>query len=184
MTDSDEETPRLPADTLEILHHFIEQRKKIEECTEIENWQLSQFWYSTETALTLCKEINHIAGSDGRIALISCPTLMSYLPKMNVGNSFKTIVNLFEYDQRFAKKFPVEYVAYDYRHPLTIPDEFKAFFDVIVADPPFLSVECLEKTSQTIHLIKKHDAKIILCTGLNMENLASWWFIGSPSFEI
>ena len=36
-------------------------------------------------------------------------------------------------------------------------------FDVVVADPPYLSEECLQKTAQTINFLAKE--KIILCTG-------------------
>lgn len=68
-------------------------------------------------------------------------------------------------------KFPSSYVPYDYRHPLSVPSQFKAVFDVIIADPPFLSAECLEKTAQTIQLLGKLDAKIILCTGAIMEDM-------------
>lgn len=34
-------------------------------------------------------------------------------------------ITLFEYDQRFEKKYPMEYVPYDYRHPLAVPEALK-----------------------------------------------------------
>jgi len=40
---------------------------------------------------------------------------------------------------------------------------------VVIADPPFLSEECLEKVSLTIKKIIAPKGKIILCTGQVME---------------
>ena len=38
-------------------------------------------------------------------------------------------------------------------------------FDLIIADPPFLSEECHTKTGMTIRKLGKADHKIIICTG-------------------
>lgn len=37
------------------------------------------------------------------------------------------------------------------------------FYDLVIADPPFLSDECLTKTALTIKFLAKKD--IVLCTG-------------------
>lgn len=42
---------------------------------------------------------------------------------------------------------------------------------LVVADPPFLADECLVKTSQTVRLLGKEDAKIIVCTGAVMAEM-------------
>jgi hypothetical protein len=42
-------------------------------------------------------------------------------------------------------------------------------FDVVLADPPYLSDECLAKTAVTIRYLAA--GKIILCTGATMEEL-------------
>ena len=40
---------------------------------------------------------------------------------------------------------------YDYKNPLDLPNSVKEHsFDLVFADPPFLSDECLTKTAQTI----------------------------------
>lgn len=36
-------------------------------------------------------------------------------------------------------------------------------FDLVIADPPFLSEECLTKTTETIKFLSKKN--IVLCTG-------------------
>lgn len=54
---------------------------------------------------------------------------------------------------------------YDYRFPLKLPATLEeGSFDLVVADPPFLSKECLSKTAQTIKYLTKD--KVILCTGI------------------
>ena len=70
---------------------------------------------------------------------------------------------LLEYDQRFSV-YENKFVYYDYKRPLDLPDELKCHsFDVVIADPPFLSEECLEKFTQTINFLRKD--KVLLCTG-------------------
>ncbi|VDP06544.1 unnamed protein product [Heligmosomoides polygyrus] len=176
MTDSDDDVPCLPADTLAVLQQFQEEQQRIAEgCVDVvtEDWQLSQFWYSPETALQLCRELVSAAAEKGRIACISCPTLLQYFPKLHEYHSDAISITLFEYDQRFEKKYPMEYVPYDYRHPLAVPEALKGSFDVVIADPPFLADECLLKTAQTVRILAKPEAKIIICTGAIMEDRAS-----------
>lgn len=83
----------------------------------------------------------------------------------------KTIFDLFsvillEYDRRF-EVHGSNFIFYDYNTPLKLPSDLEHTFDLVVADPPFLSEECIEKTSETIkHLAKD---KIIVCTGAIMK---------------
>jgi hypothetical protein len=44
-------------------------------------------------------------------------------------------------------------------------------FDVVVADPPFLSEECMEKTIQTVKHLGKD--KVIFCTGVEPRGATS-----------
>lgn len=70
---------------------------------------------------------------------------------------------LLEYDKRFSTYGP-SFIFYDYKEPLHLPDSLsEKYFDVVVADPPFLSEECLAGMSKTILFLAKN--KIILCTG-------------------
>ena len=74
-------------------------------------------------------------------------------------------VTLLEYDRRF-EIYGDDFVFYDYNKPLELPEALqKESFDMVIADPPFLSEECLRKTAQTIKLLAK--GKILLCTGTN-----------------
>lgn len=44
-------------------------------------------------------------------------------------------------------------------------NEFASSFDLIIADPPFLSEECLDKTSTIVKRLVKDNGLIILNTG-------------------
>lgn len=108
------------------------------------------------------------AGPDGSIALVSTPSLYKKVKELHTASSSKGRVVLLEYDKRF-KVYP-DFVFFDYNSPLAfeindLPAELPAHsFDVVVADPPFLAEECLEKTSKTVRHLAKD--KIILCSGV------------------
>ena len=71
-------------------------------------------------------------------------------------------LHILEYDSRF-EKFGEDFVFYDYNKPLEIHKNMKNYYDIVVADPPFLSEECLTKTAITVKFMAKD--KILLCTG-------------------
>lgn len=50
--------------------------------------------------------------------------------------------------------------------------EFTKSFDLIIADPPFLSEECLEKTSLIVKRLLKENGLILLNTGSVQRELA------------
>jgi 16S rRNA G966 N2-methylase RsmD len=67
-----------------------------------------------------------------------------------------------EYDTRFHI-YGEDFIFYDYQKPLKFPEEWKKSFDIVIADPPFLSEECLCNTAVSIKYLAQD--KIILCTG-------------------
>lgn len=69
---------------------------------------------------------------------------------------------LFEFDKRFAV-FGQDFHLYDYKKPLDVPRNLASHYDLVIADPPFLSEECLTKTAVTVKFLSK--GNIILCTG-------------------
>lgn len=71
---------------------------------------------------------------------------------------------LLEFDRRFAA-YGHDFVFYDYNEPLALQARLPPHsFDVVLADPPYLSKECLEKVAQTIKYLSK--GKVLLCTGV------------------
>ncbi|KAH0625115.1 hypothetical protein JD844_033247 [Phrynosoma platyrhinos] len=158
MCESDDDVPQLSSEALAALQEFyIEQQQKEDiKTTERsnnyslgsieENWQLSQFW----------------------IACVSAPSIYQKLKEQN-SNEFSTCI--LEYDKRFSA-YGAEYIFYDYNDPLNLPTNLTAHsFDIVLADPPYLSEECLRKTAQTIKYLTK--GKILLCTGSIMEEHAA-----------
>eukprot|EP00042_Codosiga_hollandica_P038710 m.316846 g.316846 ORF g.316846 m.316846 type:complete len:220 (-) comp55466_c0_seq1:128-787(-) len=127
-----------------------------------EDWQLSQFWYAAETAERLAQEVR--TRTPGRIACVACPTLFAKLNELEPRNPRFTLL---EYDRRF-EVYGAQFVFYDYRNPVDgishLPEHS---FDLVIADPPFLAQECMEKTIQTVKYLAKGD--VIFCTGAIME---------------
>ena len=105
------------------------------------------------------------AGENGRIACISAPTLYKHIKIIDTNFDVK----VFEFDRRFSS-YGSDFVFYDYKSPLSVPREERDSYDVVFADPPFLSDECLTKTAMTMKYIGKQ--KMILCTGYVMAELA------------
>src|SRR5579859_3473700 len=90
-------------------------------------------------------------------------------------------IYLFEYDTRFSRLCPTEstFIFYDFNNFLRFPSSLKHSVDIILADPPFLSDECLTKTAVTVRALrKKHGARTMLCTGRKMEELVPKCFPG------
>ncbi|CAL1544506.1 unnamed protein product [Lymnaea stagnalis] len=177
-SDESDEVPGLSAHALAALQEFYQEQKREEEkLSEAllgnddnfqpqEDWQLSQFWYDDRTAEALAKEALSVVEDHGRIACVSSPTAYKKICELK-----KDTVNVkcFEYDTRF-QIYGEDFVFYDYNEPLKIDAALKNQFDLVVADPPFLSEECLCKTAITIKFLAKD--KIILCTGAVMADLA------------
>ncbi|XP_017079513.2 protein-lysine N-methyltransferase CG9154 [Drosophila eugracilis] len=168
----------LPADTLAILNEFLSERSKreAEEGSQIgkdahfeEDWQLSQFWYSNKTKLILRDVVRKLLverkkdSEDFYIALLSCPSL--YKDIRNIHDK----VHIFEFDQRF-EAYGTDFVHYDLNCIGSKPDYLKEHYhqyDLIVADPPFLSQECIAKTCEIISRLQRHPtgSKLVLCSG-------------------
>ncbi|XP_023408880.1 EEF1A lysine methyltransferase 1 isoform X2 [Loxodonta africana] len=170
---NDDDIPQLSSHTLAALQEFYaEQQQRTDSGGNDkysigiieENWQLSQFWYSQETALRLAEEVIAVAGEGGRIACVSTPSVYQKLRELH-REDFS--VCIFEYDKRFAI-YGEEFIFYDYNNPLDLPEKIAAHsFDVVIADPPYLSEECLRKTSETIKYLTQ--GKILLCTVLSTQ---------------
>lgn len=50
-------------------------------------------------------------------------------------------VQLLEYDKRF-EQYGSDFSFYDYNRPEDLPLELKNAFDIVVADPPYLVINC------------------------------------------
>uniref|UniRef100_G3NB08 EEF1A lysine methyltransferase 1 n=1 Tax=Gasterosteus aculeatus aculeatus TaxID=481459 RepID=G3NB08_GASAC len=103
-------------------------------------------------------------GRRGRIACVSAPSVYQKLKQGVVLGSDRVSAVVLEFDRRFAA-YGDDFVFYDYNEPLTLPPPAATehSFDIVLADPPYLSEECLSKVSQTVRYLSK--GKVLLCTG-------------------
>lgn len=180
-SDSDDDSvPKLSAQTMAALLEFYQETEASQAATPSdqfavgaveEDWRMSQFWYSDETATQLAEEVIREAGEGGRIACVSAPSVYQKLKQGVVDGSDRVSAVVFEYDRRFAT-YGDDFVFYDYNEPLSFTsDVAPQSFDVVLADPPYLSEECLAKVTKTIKYLSK--GKMLLCTGAIMENHAT-----------
>lgn len=125
-------------------------------------------------------------GSEFNIGCISCPTLFKtlyeYVVVQKCHDSIKELaslvsrvnIHLFEYDKRFGDVYGDYFSFYDYKNPLSVDAKFEHYFDLIIADPPYLADECHIKTGMTIRKTGKAEngqLKLLVCTGAIMEDL-------------
>ncbi|XP_054644193.1 EEF1A lysine methyltransferase 1 [Dunckerocampus dactyliophorus] len=179
--DDDDDVPTLSAHTMAALQEFYtEQETRSDPALEStssdqfavgavgEDWRMSQFWYTDETATRLAEELLREAGEGGRIACVSAPSVYQKLKQLTGPDEASVVV--LEYDRRFSI-YGDDFVFYDYNEPLSLAASVAPHsFDIVLADPPYLSEECLSKVSQTVKFLSK--GKVLLCTGAIMENVA------------
>ncbi|XP_058121299.1 protein-lysine N-methyltransferase CG9154 [Anopheles ziemanni] len=172
----------LPEDTMLILQQFLQEKAMRErsEATETdgcfeENWQLSQFWYNENTKQKLAlivetlrnRQVPLLPESNFKVALLSAPSALKHVQAVHED------VILFEFDERFTK-YGERFRKYDYNkaYEPEYMDEFCHQFDLIIADPPFLSQECISKMGTIIKKIAKQDGKVVLCSGAVVQDWA------------
>ncbi|XP_055849702.1 protein-lysine N-methyltransferase CG9154 [Episyrphus balteatus] len=168
----------LTAETLHVLNEFLHEKaeREREEQNRVlgisgntsmfeEDWQLSQFWYSEETKHSVGKVVQKLSSPGSQIALLSCPSLYSTIKDIHAD------VKIFEFDRRFST-FGDDFIFYDFNDAFQEPnhiDEHASLYDLIIADPPFLSEDCIIKTAHIIKKLKKPEGKIIFCSGKVVE---------------
>ncbi|XP_027019904.1 EEF1A lysine methyltransferase 1 [Tachysurus fulvidraco] len=179
--EEDDDVPQLSAAALAALQEFYEENEAgttaLSHSYTVgaiqEDWRMSQFWYSEETATRLAEEAVQQAGKQGRIACISAPSIyqkLKQLESQKIDGSHRVSAVLLEFDRRFTV-YGDEFIFYDYNNPLCLPEDvLPQSFDIVVADPPYLSEECLNKVALTVKYLSK--SKILLCTGAIMEEHA------------
>ncbi|KAJ3064643.1 hypothetical protein HDU98_011962, partial [Podochytrium sp. JEL0797] len=191
----DDDEVALPSDTLALLQSFLAEKSEAEKRFEAlkqnahkeadhaalkrnievsmedfkEDWQLSQFWYSDETAEHLAKHSIAVTPENGSLGCVSSPTVFVEMMKSAETLPKNLTPYVFEFDTRFSV-FNTSFIHYDFNHPTTFasPELLHHQFDTLVVDPPFLSDECWTKTAETVRWLAKEGCKVIVCTGLVM----------------
>ena len=171
---SPEVMSQLSPETLAALMEFYDEKNKtkIEEdgFEKIdEDWELSQFWYTKETADNIILLIGNYAKKHKKenIALLCAPSLYrAYLRNKDQLEDLNFA--LFEFDKRFSI-FGEDFNFYDLNKPLEIDSKHHKKYDIIVADPPFLNKETIEKVSESMKLISNNESLKIFITGLQVQ---------------
>jgi len=148
-----------------------------------EDFGLSQFWYTDESADLMAQELIDAAlasrtaeevasESSVRIACVSAPSAYRALKRLN-HPLVKPFV--FEYDRRFAV-YGSDFVFYDFNEPshfhstysdAVLGGALRKSFHALVADPPYLNVDCMSKTGETLRLLARssNSTPILFNTG-------------------
>jgi len=141
-----------------------------------EDWQLSQFWYSTKFATQLSKLVRSLCAETSVVAFLCCPTVFVGFQHTNPLPGAR----LLEYDQRFGVLSPDQFVRYDIDEPNSIPAALLSNVDVVVADPPFLNEVTHLKLTQTLRLIMRPEAKLILLTSTSVREVLDRLYVDPP----
>lgn len=152
-----------------------------------EDWQLSQFWYSDETAEIFARALLDGCDETCYIAVVSAPSVYAAIKKIELKEKLPTKhIYLFEYDRRFeAMAEKDHFVFYDFAEPTVFRDDIKGKIDRLLIDPPFLNENCQTKSSITAHCLLKDQKKgkpeltksgvskhrLMSCTGERMKDV-------------
>ncbi|KAH0893619.1 hypothetical protein HID58_056048 [Brassica napus] len=82
-------------------------------------------------------------------------------------------VQLLEYDMRFERYG-------NYNEPEDLPLELKHCFNIIVADPPYLSKECLERVTQTVSFLASPVGSLLLLLTGDAQRDRAAELLGAP----
>ena len=126
-----------------------------------EDFGMSQFWYTEAFSRLIASEALTLGGSRQpqqpvTIVCIACPSIFQQLYPHR---SATTTVWLLEYDTRFARYSPF-FVHYDLHQPTAnLPAALAHSADCVIVDPPYLNIETLSLTMQTVqHLARPSSA--------------------------
>ncbi|KAL0068014.1 Protein-lysine N-methyltransferase efm5 [Marasmius tenuissimus] len=133
-----------------------------------EDWQLSQFWYSTTFATQLARSIRSICKPSDRVAFLCSPTAFVAFQHEY---SWKK-AHLLEFDSRFSVLDPKRFVHYDLNEPDVFPEGLRGAVDIAVVDPPFLNEITNKKIATTLRQILNPDrGKLIILTSTSVEDV-------------
>ncbi|GJJ06164.1 hypothetical protein Clacol_000353 [Clathrus columnatus] len=124
-----------------------------------EDWQLSQFWYTEDTARRL---------TDAILGLSKPTSLIAFQRALRTQE-----VRLFEYDTRFSVLARDDFVHYDLNEPLSFPSTSKNNLyqsqDIVVVDPPFHDEASQRKLATTVkYILRPESGCIALLTGTSL----------------
>jgi len=140
---------------------------------EVSKPGLAQIWFSAETIGILVAELDLLVGAEGasKIAFLSTPSVYCSLPthlrdrshlfEYDIGQ-FQVTNNAEEQEDVHASAEESRCHFFDYKVEDfcdIIPAEVRHSFDIIVADPPSISVYALRQYCEAIRVLAKHEGE-------------------------
>ncbi|KAJ7223265.1 putative N6-adenine methyltransferase-domain-containing protein [Mycena pura] len=141
-----------------------------------EDWQLSQFWYTTAFAMRFARTLHALCTPDTAIAFVCCPTAFVAFQHTRPFERAR----LLDVDERFAVLAPRHYVHYDMEEPDALPDYMTDGVDIAVVDPPFLSEYTNARVVKTLRRILRRKAKLIVLTSTSVEPILERLYDAPP----
>ncbi|KAJ6459600.1 putative N6-adenine methyltransferase-domain-containing protein [Mycena sanguinolenta] len=141
-----------------------------------EDWQLSQFWYTTPFAMRFARILHSLCTPTTSIAFLCCPTAFVAFQHTKMLKNAR----LFEVDGRFSVLAPLHYVPYDMEEPTTLPANLTEAVDIAVVDPPFLNEYTNTNLVKTLRQILRPSAKLIVVTSTSIEKILERLYESPP----
>ncbi|KAJ6509114.1 putative N6-adenine methyltransferase-domain-containing protein [Mycena vulgaris] len=141
-----------------------------------EDWQLSQFWYTTPFAMRFARVLHSLCTPTTSIAFLCCPTaFVAFQNTRQLKNA-----RLLEVDGRFAVLAPQQYVPYDMEEPTVLPAYLTESIDIAVLDPPFLNEYTNANVVKTLRQIMRPDGKLLVLTSTSVSPILEKLYDSAP----
>ncbi|RKP31742.1 hypothetical protein METBISCDRAFT_22187 [Metschnikowia bicuspidata] len=150
-----------------------------------EDWQLSQFWYSDDTADTLALALLEGADENTIVCIASAPAVYAAVTRIPEDELPTKHIYLLDFDNRFqVMAGKNHFFHYNYNTPDKVPAELRSKCHRLLIDPPFLEPECQTKSAQAVrNLLVKDERqttktgdklwKLVTCTGERMREIVA-----------
>ncbi|KAJ6620152.1 putative N6-adenine methyltransferase-domain-containing protein [Mycena sp. CBHHK59/15] len=142
-----------------------------------EDWQLSQFWYTTSFAMHFARILHTLCTPATKIAFLCCPTAFVAFQHIRPLKNAR----LLEIDGRFAVLSPGHYVPYDMEDPTALPAYLNESVDIAVLDPPFLNEHTNTNIVETLRqIMHPSQGKLIVLTSTSVESILERLYDTAP----
>ncbi|KAJ7447867.1 putative N6-adenine methyltransferase-domain-containing protein [Mycena galericulata] len=140
-----------------------------------EDWQLSQFWYTTPFAMRFARILHSLCTPTTSIAFLCCPTAFVAFQHIKPLKNAR----LLEVDGRFGVLTP-QYVPYDMEEPTTLPAYLTESIDIAVVDPPFLNEYTNAHVVKSLRQIMRPSGKLIVLTSISVTSVLEKLYDSPP----
>ncbi|KAJ7088215.1 putative N6-adenine methyltransferase-domain-containing protein [Mycena crocata] len=141
-----------------------------------EDWQLSQFWYTTPFAMRLARILHNLCTPTTSVAFVCCPTAFVAFQHIRPRKNAR----LLEFDGRFSVLAPRQYVPYDMEEPTALPAHLSGSVDIAIVDPPFLNEYTNTNVVKTLRQIMRPTGKLLVITSTSVTPVLEKLYDAAP----